>query len=128
MNFFSLVSQSCGYGILSPIKKKKDEGWMDQTNSELVNLVGKWDPGQPNGQELQNCAMFNPKTGKYFDDACSFKFCFMCSWSSKPKFTLKGLCDDSKIDHRYVLLPEETHDGHVIFSGYEKNFIIFNRE
>ena len=122
------MSESCGYTILSPIKRKTDEIWMDQTNDESVDLIGKWDPGQPNGQELQKCAMYNAKSGKFYDDACSFKLCFMCSWSSKPKFTLKGLCDDSKIDRHYVLLPEETHDGHVIFSGYEKNFIIFDRK
>ena len=123
------MSDSCEYtALLTPIKRQKDETWIDLTTYAEADLVAKWDAGQPNGQELQKCAMFNTKTGKFYDDACSFKLCFMCSWSSKPKFILKGLCSDSKIDRQYVLLPEETHDGHVIFSGYEKNFIIFKKK
>ena len=130
ISFFSLLvaTEECGKVLITPIKRQIDESWKDLSTNELVDLNGKWDVGQPNGQELQECAFFNLNTGNFYDDTCSTKVCFVCAWSYKPKFLLKGLCSDSKIDHQYVLVPKPPHDGHVIFSGYERNYIIFNKE
>ena len=124
------VSQSCGDQLLiTPIGRQIDNTWMDLSNNETVSLnADMWDVGQPNGEELQECALFNVITGKFFDDSCTVKYCFLCSWRYKPKFTLKGLCSDSEVDHQYVLLPERTYDEQFIFSGYERNYIIFNKE
>ena len=126
--FLLIATEECGKVLITPIKRQIDESWKDLSTNELVDLNGKWDVGQPNGQELQECAFFNLNTGNFYDDTCSTKVCFVCAWSYKPKFLLKGLCSDSKIDHQYVLVPKPPHDGHVIFSGYERNYIIFNKE
>ena len=124
------MSQSCGDQLLiTPIGRQIDNTWMDLSNNETVSLnTDMWDVGQPNGEELQECALFNVITGKFFDDSCTVKYCFLCSWRYKPKFTLKGLCSDSKVDYQYVLLPQKTYDEHVIFSGYQRNYMIFNKE
>ena len=90
--FFLLVAtEECGKVLITPIKRQIDESWKDLSTNELVDLNGKWDVGQPNGQELQECAFFNLNTGNFYDDTCSTKVCFVCAWSYKPKFLLNWI-------------------------------------
>ena len=49
-----------------------------------------WLPRQPNGGSLQKCATFDAENGLYYDDSCSYKSCFICSWKYQPVFKLRG--------------------------------------
>ena len=105
-----------------------DGTWFDSNTDELINMEKMWRPGQPNGGNLQECALYHGEDGNYYDDQCSYKSCFVCSWDKRPVFTLRGLCTNSNIDVKYVMLPQYTYDGTIIFFGFEKNNIIFSQE
>ena len=105
-----------------------DGTWFDSNTDELINMEKMWRPGQPNGGNLQECALYHGEDGNYYDDQCSYKSCFVCSWDKRPVFTLRGLCINSNIDIEYVMLPQYTYDGTIIFFGFEKTNIIFSQE
>ena len=81
--------------------------------------------GQPNGQNLQECITYDPFQRVFYDEECSRKQCFACSWDHRPAFVLRGLCANTDIEKRYILLPQKTFDGHVTLAGYERNSIIY---
>ena len=99
---FHLVSRTieCKY-LIAPIHRKLDGTWFDSNTDELINMEKMWRPGQPNGGNLQECALYHGEDGNYYDDQCSYKSCFVCSWDKRPVFTLRGLCTDSNIDMKY---------------------------
>ena len=87
----------------------------------------QWDDGQPNGEDLQCCVSIRLKPLRYYDDNCSVKNQFICSWNSKPVFTLRGLCKNSNIDTSFVLYPYFPINGQVIFYGYRDTKIYFDK-
>ena len=87
-----------------------------------------WEPGQPNGQDLQQCIQFSPSTGKFNDKSCSFKTYFVCKWINESVFVLRGLCKTAEIDEKYVLLPDVTYDGNLFFFGFETTNIIYRKD
>ena len=86
-----------------------------------------WSSGQPNGKDLQECAVYSAKTGKFHDWPCSNQACLICSWKNEPEFKLRGLCPNSIIDQEYVLLPKLTYQNNLFFYGYENTNIVFSQ-
>ena len=94
----------------------------------MVNLDGLWHYGEPNGREFENCSSYS-KTGQFVDVTCEdYLACFVCLWRNEPTFTLRGLCEETKIDRDYFLLPDLTHDLHAVFFGFYKNIILFDKQ
>ena len=84
--------------------------------------------GEPNGGDLQNCTTYDVNNGKFYDDTCSYKSCFVCSWKNNPIVTLKGLCQNSDIDQNYIVLPQHIFNGRAYFLGFGRNSIIFDKK
>ena len=103
-----------------------NESWVDQNENVLINN-SLWSPGQPNGGDFQKCSIYNKITGKYYDESCLYKSCFVCSWKYQPLFTLRGLCAKTQIDTQFVLRPELEFDKDLFFYGVGKNSIIFDQ-
>ena len=82
-----------------------------------------WYPNEPNGGNIQECAVFLATHGNYDDDTCSSKSCFICVWKDIPIFTLRG-----KLNQRFVLLPQVSAGGNVFFFGLGETNIVYNKE
>ena len=104
-----------------------NESWVDQ-NENVFLQNSLWSPGQPNGGDIQKCSTYNIDSGKYYDDSCFYKACFVCSWKYLPLFTLRGLCAKSQIDTQFVLRPQLEFDKDLYFYGVGENNIIFDKE
>ena len=112
--------------MISPIKKNGSGNLIDQISNKTVHLDGdRWKPGQPNGLDLQQCILFDASTGEFDDESCSFKRCFICKWLREPVFFLRGLCKNSEIDEKYVLLPDVTYDDNLFFLGFGDYNILY---
>jgi len=42
-----------------------DGTWFDSNTDELINMEKMWRPGQPNGGNLQECALYHGEDGNY---------------------------------------------------------------
>ena len=113
---------------MSPIKKNRFGHLIDQISNETVNLDNMWSSGQPNGQDLQQCIELYISTGKFNDESCALKTCFMCKWYSEPVFVLRGLCKTTEVDEKYVLLPDVTYDDNLFFLGLARTNILYSKE
>ena len=112
----------------TPIRRSSDGCWVNYSTNQTINLDGMWHKGQPNGQPIEECLSYS-KTGQFHDTRCETSDgCFVCVWRNEPTFTLRGLCSETTIDRDYVLLPNRTYDQNVLFWGFYKNIILFNRE
>ena len=115
--------------MISPIKKNGSGNLIDQISDKTVHLDGDmWEPGEPNGLDLQQCIEFDAMTGEFDDESCSFKTCFICKWINEPVFLLRGLCKTSEIDEKYVLLPDVTYDDSLFFFGFGHYNIIYSKD
>ena len=111
----------------SPLKKSSNGTWVNYYTNQMVDLDGLWHYGEPNGREFENCSSYS-ETGEYVDVTCEdYLACFVCLWRDKPTFTLRGLCKETKIDRDYVFAPDLTHDQHVVFLGFYKNIILYDK-
>ena len=99
--------QQAGDYLLAPIRRQPNASWINLDTNELVNMDANWALGQPNGQNLQECITYDLKNGVFYDEECSRKQCFACSWDHQPAFVLRGLCATTKIEKHYILLPEK---------------------
>ena len=82
-----------------------------------------WYPNEPNGGNIQECAIFLATRGNYDDDTCSAKFCFIRVWKDFPLFTLRG-----KVNQKFVLLPQESAGGNVFFFSLGETNMVFNKD
>ena len=75
-------------------------GWWDQphegemvsiTSSEPLSkqLFSPWNPGQPNGGRIENCAHLK-SNGHWNDWPCAFTLCVACQIPTTPIFVMKG--------------------------------------
>ena len=104
-----------------------NESWVDQNENIFLNN-SLWSPGEPNGGDIQKCSVYNIISGKYYDDSCLYKACFVCSWKYQPLFTLRGLCAMTQLDTQFILRPQLEFDKDLFFYGVGKNNIIFDQE
>ena len=118
---------NCG-SLISPLKKSRSGDLIDQISNETVHLDHMWSPGQPNGQDLQQCIRFYASTGQFNDESCSHKACFICTWLAEPLFVLRGLCKNTGVDEKYALLPDVSYDEYLFFLGLEFNNIIYSKD
>ena len=104
---------------------------MSDPSISLTNLAPHysppWFPGEPNGQDFENCVVFWPDEGAWNDENCGtevslsihrtkkntvsnvsvmflaiFQFCFFCDLERSPEFFLRGLPPKSKFDSRFA--------------------------
>ena len=87
-----------------------------------------WNSHSPYGEDLNKCTGFFAKDCKYYVTHCKSKTCSICAWTDHPVFNLRGLCPNTQVDEQYVLLPEKTFGGNVLFFGIKNNNILFNQE
>ena len=125
-DFKNLTEKYCNNILILPIKKINGI-WMNVETKQTINMTDQWGPYQPNGLHLQECTYFDTILGKFYDIQCSFKKCFTCLWTDTPKFTLRGLCELSTLDHQYILDPSLSYSENVVFVGYKKNHILFSK-
>ena len=124
----SVIGTKCASDqFIAPFRRMPNETWVDQNKNDMLP-DSSWNPGQPNGGDLQKCSTYSMITGKYYDCSCLYKSCFVCSWKYQPLFTLRGLCTKSQIDTQFVLRPKLDFDKNVFFYGVGKNSIIFDEE
>jgi hypothetical protein len=128
-NHFPLVSKHpyCK-SVMTPIKKNRSGHLIDQISNETVHLDHMWSSGQPNGQGLQQCIEFYTSTGQFNDESCAYKTCFMCKWYAEPVFVLRGLCKNTDVDEKYVLLPDVIYGDNLFFLGLARNNILYSKE
>jgi len=69
-----------------------EEGiWMDPYTKEAMAFDGFWDPGQPNGALLENCAR-SYINRRWQDVDCSTRNCALCNFPTGMNLTMRGLC------------------------------------
>ena len=124
----ALVSENACVFFIAPMRRSSNGAWIDQSNSEIVDMEHLWDSRSPYGGDLKDCTGYNANDFKYFDMPCKSKACFICAYKDNPVFKLRGLCSNTQVDKQFVLLPEKTFGGRVFFFGIEKNSILFNQE
>ena len=58
--FLFSVSNSCeGDQYIAPLRRSSNDSWEDLNTNKVVKIDEKlWYPGQPNGQELQECTTY----------------------------------------------------------------------
>ena len=122
-----MIGTKCGNVFIAPFRRMPNESWVEE-NENIMLDNSLWEPGQPNGGDVQKCSIYRLSSGKYFDVSCLYKSCFVCSWKYHPLFTLRGLCPMSQIDTQFVLRPQLEFDKNVFFYGVGKNNIIFDQE
>ena len=62
------------------------------------------------------------------DYFCSSQGCPICKWNKNPIVILKGLCQQSNIEYRYVLRINKLYQGHLAFKGYSNDYyIVFDK-
>ena len=106
-----------------------NESWFDQNENIIVHLHDSlWFPGEPNGGDFQKCSSYRSSNGKYDDNSCLYKSCFVCAWKYQPLFTLRGLCPKTQIDTQFVLRTQLEFDKNVVFYGVGTNSIIFDQK
>ncbi len=78
-----------------------------------------WQPGQPNGGDLQTCLTIHIIDGKetIWDDACVQNHCcFACIFETLPKVSVRGeMCSNVKVDRDYFLV---TYKSAIFFRGF----------
>jgi hypothetical protein len=81
-----------------------------------------WSAGEPNGDQLENCAAINP-AGQLIDFSCSSSTPrTACHLPQSLVLKLRGLASvpsmmDS-IDNKYVLMVNNTNPEQIYFQGY----------
>lgn len=121
-------TEDADFYVSTPYSRLANGSWMDDYTQKLVDLDPLWANGQPNGLDLQNCTTIKTKDRKIYDQSCSVKHCFACTWTSHTVFYLRGLCAQAKIDAGYVLLLEHDYNGQVVFAGFESNTILYSQK
>nr|XP_040574129.1 gamma-aminobutyric acid receptor subunit rho-2-like [Lepeophtheirus salmonis] len=85
--------------------------------------VFKWDIGQPDGDEEQNCVAYLPSDKRIHDVECTQKFQFNCETLLYTLFTLRGICDENfEIESKYYFDAWTPHHTFV-FHGFKGNKI-----
>ena len=127
---FSVVSvpESACVDFVAPLRKSSNGSWINRNDNRIFDMKHLWNIQSPNGGELEKCAGFFAKDSKYFDIPCNSKACFICAWKDTPLFTLRGLCTNTQVDRQYILHPEKTFGGNVIFWGLRNDNILFNQK
>ena len=127
---FSLVpvSKYACVSFVAPMRKSSNRSWINKNNNRIIDMKHLWNSRSPNGGDLEKCTGFVVNDCKYFDCPCNYETCFICAWKDTPVFKLRGLCPNTDIDRKYVLLPEKTFGGNVYFWGLRSNNILFNQE
>ena len=88
--------------------------WVDSTSLDVLSYDGNWQPGQPNGGDLSNCARAYLDR-QWADEPCESKYCNACSFSKRLNLTIRGLCpSDTK-------LMEGFFDMEYFISGFVQN-------
>ena len=119
--------KKCIDNVIVPLYLNDDGNWEEHYSKKLLSSEIKFASGEPNGAPYQRCIkMYNDYT--LSDIFCFSKMCPICKWINNPVFILKGLCPQSKIEHRYVLSIREVYRGMLVFQGFtNKYYIAFHR-
>ena len=126
--FKSIVSSPLCSKYHSPLRRSSSGSWIDYYTNQTVNLDELWHKDEPNGKELEDCSTYT-KTGEFIDVTCDgYKACSVCLWRKEPIFTLRGLCRETTIERDYVLKPNITYDNYVVFFGFYRNIIVYNKD
>ncbi len=113
---------NCSSKVWVPYYKVPGENTWFNTNT-MKKFPAKeanftWQPGQPNGGDLQFCLTMHTSSGKktIWDDNCLIHACFGCLFEDLPKVSLRGdVCSASKIDRSYFLV---TYKSAIFFRGF----------
>ena len=111
-----------------PIYEQPEGTWLDfnDMTSKITNL--NWDFDEPNGNDLQQCAGIRFENGHLSDLGCntvSHSVNFICRLEFDTHFTFRGLPPNSGIDDTLLLIARKTFNGHVVFKGYDRGFLLF---
>ena len=77
----------------------------------------------PNGGMVQECIAMDKRHLGIDDLLCESATCFFCEYQSNVLFSLRGLCENSMIDHQYVMKPSKTYNNFVTFQGFQQSLI-----
>ena len=82
----------------------KNEGnWSDYYTDQPMQHKGDFMPGEPNGEERQNCALLQPNGLGWFDYRCDVKCACLCDRKPTSYVRLNGLtCKESAVDTMYL--------------------------
>ncbi len=72
-----------------------------QTGAHLNQSLALWSPGEPNGDEVENCVEeFEMRGGKWSwnDIKCFQRRWFIYKFKKRPKFKLRGKISSKKCD------------------------------
>ncbi len=114
---------NCSHQLWAPYHKVVGSNVWYNTNTKKSFPGGEasfyWQPGQPNGGDLQTCLTMHIIDGKetIWDDSCvNTHCCFGCLFETLPKVSVRGdICSDTKIDRDYFLV---TYKSAIFFRGF----------
>ncbi|KAA0183335.1 hypothetical protein HAZT_HAZT004416 [Hyalella azteca] len=101
--------------------KGQEGAWRNYFSQKQVENI-TWKRGQPDGDVIQNCGaiVMDDVTG-FRDRDCRTTGCAVCEISTLPVWTLKGVCEISENDKKFVA--KQPAAGEVVFIGYADNTI-----
>ena len=124
------IRSICNVLYWSPIHKTNKEFWQVYDQGQRIDVP--WDEGEPNGNKIQNCALYHYDSHKYWDMTCQSPRCTMCLFGKDRDmdvhFKLRGLCskDINVLDHQYILVVNETFNDYFVFKGYKRGILVKN--
>ena len=84
-----------------------------------------WSKNEPNGRDVQLCAVLN--NGFFHDVSCQISSCFQCFLEEIIQFKLRGLDFETVIDDHYLLRrTNNTFNDKPAFLGIAKGSIIYD--
>ena len=96
-----LINKNGAKDIWLALNDTDTEGkWVDSYNNNVVNFSLPWAPGEPNGENNENCAVLFPEIGILFDYPCNdrnWAHTCLCERNPTPFLRLRGLCSNSAV-------------------------------
>ena len=106
--FFQRNLWSKGHGgstnfFLSLTDAKNEGNWTDYLTNQPLLHKGDFAPGEPNGEERQNCVILQPNGVGWSDYYCDYKCACLCDHKPNLYVRLRGLrCKKSAVDNTYL--------------------------
>ena len=72
------------------------------------------------------CVMIDYEQKQYYDTGCKEPRCSLCHFSGPIHFLLHGIPNESKIDRKYIFIPQEQRTQTLEMVGYTGNKIEWN--
>ena len=113
------------FHIWSAFSDRYNEGQFVDENDTAIN-VHNFAIGEPNGEDIENCAVIDLRDGKYGDVGCFEFMCGVCKLEELPWFQLRGRFPETYSIDTYFYWTGKLLNDKFVFAGAEFNELTAN--